>query len=163
MLPKSELIKTKEYWIEIISNEIWRQSKVPDFTDQCDAIAATIVTDSFMEQISFLTSPQVHHELELDFVRANGGIEQEGDFQNLKMTKRLFGMMPANAVQMEKTFIDELGLAIIIQAGASGWTILYADGSSEYKDVPDTAENNFNKAYLKLKSKFNNIKEQTYV
>lgn len=72
---------------------------------------------------------------------------------------RFMGMMPSKEVKMEKTFIDDMGLKIIIQAGEKGWTILYADASSEYKDVLDTTVNNFNKALGVLKSHFPDIKE----
>lgn len=66
--------------------------------------------------------------------------------------KRFFGMMPSSEVEMSKTFVDDLGLKITIQAGENGWTILYADHSSEYKDIVDTTENNFNSALEVLKS-----------
>jgi hypothetical protein len=66
--------------------------------------------------------------------------------------KRFFGMMPSSEVKMSKTFVDDLGMKISIDAGENGWTIMYADGSSEYKDVVDTTENNFNAALIVLKS-----------
>ena len=58
---------------------------------------------------------------------------------------RFFGMMPSSEVEMSKMFVDDFGHKITIQAGKNGWTILYADSSSEYKDVVDTTDNNFNK------------------
>ena len=67
---------------------------------------------------------------------------------------RFFGMMPLSEVKIRKTFIDDLGLKISIDAGENGWTIMYADSSSEYKDVVDTTENNFNSALTVLKSHF---------
>ena len=73
--------------------------------------------------------------------------------------KRFFGMMPSSEVKLKKTFVDSLGLKITIQSGENGWTILYADGSSEYKDIVDTTENNFNAALEVLKSHFGDIKE----
>lgn len=71
---------------------------------------------------------------------------------------RFFGMMPSSEVKIQKKFVDDLGLKITIQAGENGWTILYADHSSEYADVVDTVENNFNKALETLKSQLN-VKE----
>lgn len=71
---------------------------------------------------------------------------------------RFFGMMPSSEVKKQKKFVDDLGLKITIQAGENGWTILYADHSSEYADVVDTVENNFNKALETLKSQLN-VKE----
>jgi len=75
--------------------------------------------------------------------------------------KRFFGMMPSSEVKMSKKFIDSLGLKIIIDAGENGWTIMYADGSTEYKDIVDTTDNNFNMALEILKSHFDDIKEST--
>lgn len=68
---------------------------------------------------------------------------------------RFFGMMPWKLVEISKTFKDDLGLRIRVEAGKNGWTILYADSSTEYKDVEDTAENNFQSALAVLRSKFN--------
>ena len=65
------------------------------------------------------------------------------------------GMMPSSEIEVSKTFKDDLGLKIRIEAGKNGWTIMYADSSSEYKDVVDTTENNFQTALSVLKSHFN--------
>ena len=59
---------------------------------------------------------------------------------------RMFGMMPSKEIEIEKIYKDVYGLKVIIQAGKNGWTVLWADCSSSYQDVEDTAENNFNKA-----------------
>lgn len=61
--------------------------------------------------------------------------------------KRFFGMMPSNEISIEKSYKDKHNLTIIIQAGEHGWTVIYADGGTNYKDVDDTPENNFEKAY----------------
>ena len=60
---------------------------------------------------------------------------------------RFFGMMPQNEVSISKRFKDPSGLKITIQAGEHGWTIIYADNSTDYKDVDATAKDNFNEAY----------------
>jgi len=68
------------------------------------------------------------------------------------------GMMPSNEVKKEQQFKVGVGqLTVTVQAGENGWTILYADSSSEYKDVVDTTENNFNKAVEVLKTHFSEI------
>ena len=67
---------------------------------------------------------------------------------------RMFGMMPRSEIEIEKRFEDGAGLISTIQAGKNGWTILFADHSSEYQDFVDTAENNFSKALEKLCSYF---------
>lgn len=72
--------------------------------------------------------------------------------------KRFMGMMPSNEVKKEKQFKVGAGqLTVTVQAGENGWTIIYADSSSDYKDVVDTTENNFNKAVEVLKSNFMNV------
>ena len=70
---------------------------------------------------------------------------------------RFMGMMPCDKVEREEKFKVGLGGTVTIQAGKDGWTILYADNSSEYKDVIDTTDNNFNKAMEVLKTHFDNI------
>ena len=72
--------------------------------------------------------------------------------------KRFMGMMPSIEVKKEQKFKVGIGqLTVTVQAGENGWTILYADSSSEYKDVVDKTENNFNKAIEVLKTHFNDI------
>ena len=72
--------------------------------------------------------------------------------------KRFMGMMPSSEVKKEQRFKVGAGqLTVTVQAGENGWTILYADSSSEYKDVVDTTENNFNKAIEVLKTHFSDI------
>lgn len=67
-------------------------------------------------------------------------------------------MMPSNEVKMEKRFKVGVGqLTVTLQAGENGWTILFADSSSEYEDVVDTVENNFNRALETLKKYFGDI------
>ena len=66
--------------------------------------------------------------------------------------KRFRGMMPYDEIKMRKTYKDSLGLEISIDAGENGWTINYADSSTEYKDIVDTVENNLAMALEVLKS-----------
>lgn len=58
--------------------------------------------------------------------------------------RRLFGMMPSAEIKIEKTYKDSNGLKVRIQAGENGWTIVWADGGTSYKDEVHTAEENFN-------------------
>ena len=55
-------------------------------------------------------------------------------------------MMPSDCVTITKRYRDQLGLALTIESGPEGWTIIWADASSTYKDVNDTAENNLQAA-----------------
>ena len=59
---------------------------------------------------------------------------------------RFCGMMPSGDVERQETFKDRSDLEIIIQAGKKGWTIIYADCSTNYADKIDTVDNNFNEA-----------------
>ena len=68
--------------------------------------------------------------------------------------KRLFGWMPNSEVELHKSYRDELGMVIHIEAGKSGWTIIYADGSTEYSNQARTAEENFAAALEVLSSHF---------
>jgi hypothetical protein len=75
--------------------------------------------------------------------------------------KRFFGMMPSSEVKREERFKVGVGqLTVTIQAGENGWTILYADSSSEYKDEVDTTDNNFKKAMEVLKTHFVDINKK---
>lgn len=60
---------------------------------------------------------------------------------------RFFGMMPAAYVEKCKEFRDSNNLSVTIEAGPKGWTIIWADRSTDYLDVDDTTENNFKCAY----------------
>ena len=66
--------------------------------------------------------------------------------------KRFMGMMPSDEVEINKRVKDKYGMGITIQSGKNGWTILYADSSSEYENVESTAEGNFNAAMGRLRS-----------
>ena len=61
--------------------------------------------------------------------------------------KRFFGMMPSTEIEIEKGYKDEDGYKIIIQAGKNGWTIIYADHSTDFKDIISSANKNFEEAY----------------
>ena len=61
--------------------------------------------------------------------------------------KRFFGMMPSTEIEIEKCYKDKDGYKITIQAGKNGWTIIYADYSTDFKDVISSANKNFEEAY----------------
>ena len=68
------------------------------------------------------------------------------------------GMMPSSEVKKEERFkVGVNQLVVTVQSGENGWTILYADSSSEYQDEVDTTDNNFNKAMKVLDSHFGDI------
>ncbi|MEG2079894.1 hypothetical protein [Chryseobacterium sp.] len=71
---------------------------------------------------------------------------------------RFFGMMPSDYVKKERKYVSG-DVALTIQAGENGWSVLYGDGSSEYEDAEDTTENNFNKAYLLACENFTSLEE----
>ena len=69
------------------------------------------------------------------------------------------GMMPVSEIKIEKTYKDDLGFSIIIQAGEHGWTILFSDGSSIYDDIDNTPEDNLKLALEKLRTHIHSFKE----
>lgn len=77
--------------------------------------------------------------------------------------KRFFGMMPSSEIERSKTYDDGYGLKIRIDAGPNGWTVTWADGGTNYKDVESTTEDNFKAAYNLMIAKFPNAKEISHV
>lgn len=61
--------------------------------------------------------------------------------------RRFFGMMPSAEIEIEKYYKDKNGHKITIQAGVNGWTIIYADSSSDFKDITISTNENFKMAY----------------
>ena len=61
--------------------------------------------------------------------------------------KRFFGVMAPEDIKIMRSFRDDSGLILTIEAGPRGWTIIWADHSVDYRDIDDTSENNFRKAY----------------
>lgn len=59
---------------------------------------------------------------------------------------RIMGMMPQSEVEKTATYEDSHGSKITIEAGPNGWTVIYADHSTEYNDVVATTEENFGMA-----------------
>lgn len=72
--------------------------------------------------------------------------------------KRFMGMMPSSCIEIRKDFKDKDGKKVHIDAGPEGWTVIYADGSTQYDDVVATSEDNYKAAY-KIASKNLNLIE----
>lgn len=73
---------------------------------------------------------------------------------------RFMGMMPSSEVEIEENFrVGDDQSIVTLQAGKKGWTILFSDSSSEYQDIEDIAENNFQLAFTKLNEYFDNINQ----
>ena len=70
--------------------------------------------------------------------------------------KRFFGMMPRSEIEIEKVFKDspDSNFKETIQAGPNGWTIIWADGGSTFKDESIGTEKNFKNALEYLKESF---------
>ena len=74
---------------------------------------------------------------------------------------RIFGMMPRSEIQKEKWYLDQNGLTIGVQAGPHGWTIMWADGGTTYRDIDANTDENFQMALDTLKEKgFSDLKEE---
>lgn len=61
--------------------------------------------------------------------------------------RRFFGMMSSSEIEVERHYKDKNGYRITIQAGVNGWTIIYADSSTQFKDITASTGENFNRAY----------------
>lgn len=61
--------------------------------------------------------------------------------------KRFFGMMPVDEIEIEKVYKDSLGMSVTIQAGPNGWTVIWADKGTNYKDEAQGTEKNFAEAF----------------
>ena len=69
--------------------------------------------------------------------------------------QRFFGMMPSSEVEVQRIYRDSPGgLRVILQAGPNGWSLIFADGSSQFKDEPLGTEENCQNAYKTLVSIF---------
>ena len=60
--------------------------------------------------------------------------------------KRFAGMMPREEIKKEKHYKCKDGGTIIAQAGPNGWTVIWADHGTNYKDTVATTEENFQSA-----------------
>lgn len=73
--------------------------------------------------------------------------------------QRFFGRMLSSEVTLQKTYKDKYGLTLRLEAGPHGWTVIYADGGTEYKDVDATPEENLEAAYQQALSHFSELTE----
>lgn len=74
--------------------------------------------------------------------------------------KRFFGMMPSSEVTLERTYKDNEGLRIRLQAGPHGWTVIYAVGGKinlDYTDIDALPEENLESAYQQALSHFSEL------
>lgn len=61
--------------------------------------------------------------------------------------KRFMGIMPSSCIEISQDYKDDNGMNVHIDAGSEGWTVMYADGSTEYEDIKGSAKENFERAY----------------
>jgi hypothetical protein len=67
--------------------------------------------------------------------------------QPVHKMRRFAGMMPVNEIERTEIFKDKYGHDVRIDAGPNGWTVRYADMSSNYKDESIGTNANFKNAY----------------
>lgn len=81
--------------------------------------------------------------------------------------RRFMGLMPRTEIEIEKVYKDNLGMKLTIQAGPRGWTILWADKGSNFKDYDKegdpvrTAEQNLEEALEVVKHHLGEVTEVT--
>ena len=71
---------------------------------------------------------------------------------------RFFGMIPASEIVIEQSFTDSYGMGIVIQANTKGWTIIRSKSALKYKDVVNTADENYREAYNTASSLYGSLK-----
>lgn len=76
--------------------------------------------------------------------------------------KRMFGMIESDKVKIQKSYRDPAGLMVIIQAADGGYSIIFADSSSQYADNDLSAEENFNIAHDKIVEIFGEVIEDDF-
>jgi topoisomerase IA-like protein len=67
--------------------------------------------------------------------------------------RRFMGMMPMAEVEKQQSFKDRDGYCIMVQAGPNGWTIIWGDYSTDYRDVTATTTVNWQAALDYLANK----------
>lgn len=72
--------------------------------------------------------------------------------------KRFFGMMPSEEISISKNYKYD-NQNYLIDAGSKGWTIIYPDNSTDYKDETKLDVENFNEAFKKLKERYPDVIE----
>jgi len=73
--------------------------------------------------------------------------------------ERIFGLIPDDKVVMEKKYRSDRNDIFHLQANDEGWTIIFNDGSVEFKNVRQTTQENFNEAYDYINSEFEYLVE----
>ena len=71
--------------------------------------------------------------------------------------KRFYGMMPSSEVRVRKRLKDSRNLIVTIESGVNGWTVIYSDRSTNYKDVSATTGTNFMEALGVAKAKLGEL------
>jgi len=75
------------------------------------------------------------------------------------MMKRFMGMMPSSEIKERRVYETPDGRRVRIDAGPNGWTLHWADGGNDFKDVCATTEANMVEAVLHLMSVFPEAKQ----
>jgi hypothetical protein len=72
---------------------------------------------------------------------------------------RFYGLLPRSAIEIQKSFNDGNGSVIRVEAGPTGWTVIWADRSTDFADVADSSLNNYNSAVSFAKQYFPDMVE----
>lgn len=75
--------------------------------------------------------------------------------------KRFMGMMPSVEVEKKGDYKDCHGYLVHIDAGPHGWTVMWHDQSTNYKDVDASTEDNFKAAKDFAEAKVGTLTEFT--
>lgn len=75
---------------------------------------------------------------------------------------RFFGMMPCDEVKRESKYRLDDGGVVIVQAGPNGWSVLFPDHSSEFRDVVATTRENYKEALETAKKHYPELKGASF-
>lgn len=80
-------------------------------------------------------------------IREDDKVEEDSSTtESANKMQRFCGLMPISEVEKSAKYADKNYGKILIEAGPRGWTVIFPDSSSSYRDNEATTEINFNEA-----------------
>lgn len=75
------------------------------------------------------------------------------------LMQRFMGLMPSSEVKKRRMWSDGCGKHCTVEAGPNGWTIIFADAGTQYKDAAAGTEVNYAEASKRMLKLFPKAKE----
>lgn len=126
--------KTSEPDIKEIENAYWAEKelelKVAEITEGLDVNEGVVTTDP-----------------------------PEPEPEQKPLMQRFMGLMPSSEVKKSRLWSDGMGKHCTVEAGPNGWTIVFADAGTQYKDAAVGTEVNYAEASKRMLKLFPKAKE----